>query len=338
MLGFLGKIFVCMLLVPVLARGDGLLLEATLSDKRPQSVRTLAMVMPAMAKLAGIAFGSGGSNTVDGALRASGDLVRLLPPAANCMDARPGSVTTVVPVGNGARLGAVAPPRPLVLGIVPATWWFLLPWLELLCCGAVSFFLARYLAGPTLRTRNAVVAFAAGDMAARAAPSPTKRRCDEAADLEREFNGMADRVGAMMAAQQRFIGDVSHEIRSPLAQLGLVLGLVRREAAPALLPRLDRMEQELECVTELVHELLVLATLQGSVGPPASELIDLQDMLVRVVDDLAFEFHDRTHGIRTISRDLHVVAKGDAALLRRRWIMFCAMLCSTRQTIPKWNC
>jgi signal transduction histidine kinase len=40
-------------------------------------------------------------------------------------------------------------------------------------------------------------------------------------------------------------------------------------------------------------------------------------MLVRVVDDLAFEFHDRTHGIRTISRDGHVVVKGDAALLRR---------------------
>jgi signal transduction histidine kinase len=40
-------------------------------------------------------------------------------------------------------------------------------------------------------------------------------------------------------------------------------------------------------------------------------------MLVRVVDDLAFEFHDRTHSIRTIRRDGRVVVKGDAALLRR---------------------
>jgi signal transduction histidine kinase len=317
MRGFLGKIFVCMLLVPVLARGGGLLLESTLSDKRPQSARTLAMVMPAMAELAGIAYGSLGPNAVDGALRASGDLVQLLPPTANCMDARPGSITIVVPDGKGACLGAVAPPRALVLGIVPASWWFLVPMLELLCCGVVSFFLARYLAGPILRTRNAAVSFAAGDMAARATPPPTRWRRDEAADLEREFNGMADRVAAMIAAQRRFIGDVSHEIRSPLARLGLVLGLVRREAAPALMPRLDRMERELECVTGLVHELLVLATLQGSVEPPASDLIDLQDMLLGVVDDLALEFHDRAHGIRTISRDLHVVVKGDAALLRR---------------------
>jgi two-component system sensor histidine kinase CpxA len=317
MRGFLGKIFVCMLLVPALARGGGLLLESTMGDKRPQSARTLAMVMPAMAGLAGLSYSRGGLEAVDGALRASGGLVQLLPPSAHCMDARPGSVTMAVPDTDGVCLGAISPPRALVLGIVPASWWFLVPSLELLCCGAVSFFLARYLAGPILRTRNAATAFAAGDLTARAAQPRGWRRHDEAADLEREFNAMADRVAAMIAAQQRFIGDVSHEVRSPLGRLALTLGLVRREAAPALLPRLDRMEQELECVTRLVHELLVLATLQGSVEPPASELIDLPDMLVRVVDDLAFEFHDRAHAIRTISRAGHVVVKGDAALLRR---------------------
>ncbi len=317
MRGFLGKIFVCMLLVPVLARGGGLLLESTLADKRPQSTRTLAMVMPAIATLANFAYAQGGRGAVDDALRASGDLVRFLPASAHCADSRPGSVTMALPGGNGACLGAVPPPRALVLGIVPASWWFLVPLLELLCCGVVSFFLARYLAGPILRTRNAAMAFAAGNLAARAAPPPRVRRRDEAADLEREFNGMAERVAAMIAAQQRFIGDVSHEIRSPLARFGLVLGLMRREAGPALLPQLDRLEQELEAVTALVHELLVLATLQGSVRPPANELIDLGDMLGRVVDDLAFEFHDRSHAVRTISRDAPVLVRGDAALLRR---------------------
>jgi two-component system sensor histidine kinase CpxA len=222
-----------------------------------------------------------------------------------------------VPGAGGLCLGAVAPPRPKVLGLFPSSLWYVLPALELLCCGIVSFFLARYLAEPILRTREAAVAFAAGDLSARALPAQASRRRDEAADLAQEFNRMADRVAAMIGAQQRFIGDVSHEIRSPLGRLALTLGLARREAAPHLLARLDRMEQELDAVSSLVHELLVLASLQGSVCPPVWELINLPDMLDRVVDDLTYEFHERGHSIRTIRQPGRVVVKGDSALLRR---------------------
>jgi signal transduction histidine kinase len=66
-----------------------------------------------------------------------------------------------------------------------------------------------------------------------------------------------------------------------------------------------------------VHELLVLASLQGSVCPPVWELINLPDMLDRVVDDLTYEFHERGHSIRTIRQPGRVVVKGDSALLRR---------------------
>jgi signal transduction histidine kinase len=317
MRSFLGKIFFCMLLVPVLARGGGMLLEATLSDPRPQSERTLAMIMPAMAGLASSEIARNDPRTAIDILRASDGVVQVLPKSSHCIDPRAHSVTAPVPGTDGICLGGLPPPRPLVLGLVPASLWYLLPGLELLCCGIVSFFLARYLAAPILRTRVAAAAFAAGDLAARAAPPPEPRRRDEAADLEREFNRMADRVAAMIAAQQRFIGDVSHEIRSPLARLALTLGLARREADPHLLTRLDRMEQELDSVSRLVHELLVLATLQGSVGPPVCELIDLPDMLDSVVDDLTFEFHERGHAIRIIRRPGACVVLGDAALLRR---------------------
>lgn len=314
---FLGKIFFCMLLVPVLARGGGLLLEATLGDPRPQSTRTLSMVMPAVANLAAAAYAHGGAGAVGDALRASDGLVRPLPAAAHCTDDRAGSVAVRVPGADGMCIGAVAPPRPKVLGLFPSSLWYVLPALELLCCGVVSFFLARYLAGPILRTREAASAFAAGDLSARALPARASRRRDEAADLAQEFNRMADRVAAMIAAQQRFIGDVSHEIRSPLGRLSLTLGLARREAAPPLLARLDRMEQELDAVTSLVHELLVLASLQGNVGPPVWELINLPDMLDRVVDDLTYELQGRGHRVRTIGPPGQVVVKGDAALLRR---------------------
>ena len=41
-------------------------------------------------------------------------------------------------------------------------------------------------------------------------------RNDEAAGLVREFNQMAERVADLIDAQRRLIGDISHEIKSPL--------------------------------------------------------------------------------------------------------------------------
>ena len=317
MRSFLGKIFVCMLLVPILARGAGMLVESTLSDPRPQSERTLASIMPATASLAAMEFDRAGAAAVDRALQASHGLVRLVPRSGGCPRADGGAIVVPLPGVAGACLSAVVPPRPMLLGVVPASLWYLLPIMELLCCGVVSFFLARYLAQPILRTRAAAAAFAAGDLAARAAPPVQGRRRDEAADLEREFNRMADRVAAMIAAQRRFIGDVSHEIRSPLGRLALVLGLARREAEPRMAPRFDRMELEMESVSRLVRELLILASLQDGAVPPMGELIDLSELLDRVIDDMVFEFHERASAIRIIRRAGPALVQGDPALLRR---------------------
>ena len=228
---FRAKIFVCMLLVPLLAHAVGELLETTLSDPRPQGERTLSMIMPGMASLTAAAIRHGGQDDVAHALERTRGILTLLPAAADCRDLRHHGVAIPLPGTPGLCLGGAAPPRPPLLGVVPASWSFLMPALGLLCSAFVSFFLARYLAGPILRTRAAAAAFAAGDLTARAAIAPRLawRRRDEAADLEREFNRMADQVAALIDTQQRFIGDVSHEIRSPLGRLALTVGLIRRE-------------------------------------------------------------------------------------------------------------
>jgi two-component system sensor histidine kinase CpxA len=180
----------------------------------------------------------------------------------------------------------------------------------------VSFFLAGYLARPIRRIRAAAAAFAGGDLAARAGTRLGSRR-DEAADLVREFDRMADRVAASMQAQQRFIGDVSHEIKSPLARLSMALGLARREAGEAAGPRFDRMERELETVSRLVRELLVLSSLQGSTAPGRSDPVNLAAVVQEAGDDLTFEWRERAHAIRLIRPDGPVWVEGDAALLRR---------------------
>ena len=84
----------------------------------------------------------------------------------------------------------------------------------------VSFFLARYLARPIQRIRAAAASFAAGDLSARAGPSLGRRR-DEAADLVREFDHMADRVaasGGVLEVRSNGGGGTRVEATLPLRQ------------------------------------------------------------------------------------------------------------------------
>ncbi len=325
------KLFLCMLLVPVLARGGGLLLSATLGDNRPQTERILAAALPLYAQALGAAMDRDGPDVAAAMAAAMQSQAKLpivlrppLPGADGCADPAPAAAgrgwSLAVPVPTRLHgpvcLSATVPPRARLLGVFPESWWSLLPLVELATCAVVSFFLARYLARPIQRIRAAAASFAAGDLSARAGPSLDGRR-DEAADLVREFDHMADRVAASMRAQQRFIDDVSHEIKSPLARLSMALGLARREAGAAAAPRFDRMERELRTVTRMVRELLVLSSLQGATTSDRADPVDLAGVVQDAADDLAFEWRERAQVIRVVRCGGPVWVQGDASLLRR---------------------
>ena len=53
------------------------------------------------------------------------------------------------------------------------------------------------------------------------------RRRDELGELIVDFNGMASRIEQLVIGQRQLIGDISHELRSPLARLNVALDLVR---------------------------------------------------------------------------------------------------------------
>lgn len=323
------KLFLCMLLVPALTRGAGLLISATLDDRRMEVERVVDEVLPLLARAVAADEERGGPGAAAAPIAAVGERSRLhlsLRPSgtAGCagVAAAAGAEATgrrgwAVPVPEARCLVAVLAPRPRIGGLYPTTfWWGLMPVFELLVCGVVSFFLARYLAQPIRRIRDAAAAFAAGDLSARAGARLGRRR-DEAGDLVREFDRMADRVAAGIEAQRRFIGDVSHEIKSPLARLSMALGLARREAGEVAGPRFDRMERELDTVSRLVRELLMLSSLQGSTAPGRSDPVDLAAVVQEAVDDLTFQWRERAHAIRLIRRGGPLWVAGDAALLRR---------------------
>ena len=152
----------------------------------------------------------------------------------------------------------------------------------------VCFGLARYIASPVRRLRDAASRFAEGDLSARAGSSVT-RRGDEIGQLGREFDHMAGRIEKMVTQQRHLLRDISHELRTPLARLSVALGIARRSAEVETAGSLDRIEQETERLNDLIGQTLALARLEGGAEQIERGRVDLRCLVEEVVADAAFE-------------------------------------------------
>ncbi len=179
--------------------------------------------------------------------------------------------------------------------------------------GLVSFLLARYLTRPLSSLRRATQRVAEGDLSVRV--TPELRRADaEIAALGRDFDRMAERVEELLAAQQRLLSDVSHELNSPLARLRVALELARQKAGSDAGPPLDRIEREAERLSALIGEILTLTRLEQGERPPL-EPVDLGALAAEIARDADFEA--QRVGRRVVLHGEPVVLPGDEELLRR---------------------
>ena len=87
---------------------------------------------------------------------------------------------------------------------------------------------------------------------------------DELRPLVQEFNALLARVALAFDAQQRFVADAAHELRSPLAALKLqVQGLHRATDGTARERALQRLDAGIDRASRLIGQLLVLARQQA---------------------------------------------------------------------------
>jgi two-component system sensor histidine kinase CpxA len=104
-----------------------------------------------------------------------------------------------------------------------------------------------------------------------------------------DFNEMADRIQALLEAHKTLLRDVSHELRSPLARLNVALELAREEAGEQASRALDHAELESSRLNTLIGELLSLSLMESIHDVSNSKLIELGDILERLMPDLQFE-------------------------------------------------
>ncbi|BEV70945.1 MULTISPECIES: ATP-binding protein [unclassified Paludibacterium] len=191
------------------------------------------------------------------------------------------------------------------------------PWLLIVIAMLVSLGFSAGLAWTMLRPvrllRQALRDIASGQLETRISERMGHRR-DELAALAQDFDQMAWQLQQQIGAQQRLLHDVSHELRSPLARLQAVLGLLQQHPQQ-LDSALRRIEREIERLDNLVDEVLTLARLESGVAT-SETTVDVMDLLSEIAADAAFEGQARDCRV-SLQASGSFVRSAQAALLHR---------------------
>jgi two-component system, OmpR family, sensor histidine kinase CpxA len=192
-----------------------------------------------------------------------------------------------------------APPPPLLHTPFSNLKRLALQLLAMLVIGGLfCYWLARYVTTPIIKLRAATQELASGNLSARVGSQLTKHQ-DEVGHLGRDFNVMAERIESLVASQRRLLGDISHELRSPLARLGVALELARRRAGADASAALDRIGREAESINEMIGQLLTLSRVESGTDGLRNIEIDLCALVKEIADDADFEARSRARRVRT---------------------------------------
>jgi two-component system OmpR family sensor kinase len=140
---------------------------------------------------------------------------------------------------------------------------------------------------PLARLRRQVAARAARDLSPLSAGGVPA----EVQPLVTELNALFARVRESVEAQQHFVADAAHELRSPLTALKLQLQAAQRARDDATRDAaVAELRFGIERAIALVEQLLALARQEGA-APAGGESVDLEELARQVVSELLATAH-----------------------------------------------
>lgn len=115
---------------------------------------------------------------------------------------------------------------------------------------------------------------------------------DEIGQLIRAFNQTISRLENLFETQRRFLADVGHELRTPLTVIKGNVDLMRRMNRVDE-ESMDSIENEVDRLTRMVGDLLLLAQAESGNLPLARRTVELDTLLLEVMQQMRVLVRDR---------------------------------------------
>jgi two-component system sensor histidine kinase CpxA len=130
-------------------------------------------------------------------------------------------------------------------------------------------------------------------------------RSDEIGRLARTINHMTARLAAFVQGQKRFLGDVSHELGSPVARIQFGLGVLEQRLEGTNQERVQDVMEDVDHLSRLIGELLafsraemgsqavkleqinLLSTVQAAVRRESSSIATIEVLIVPSIQVIA---------------------------------------------------
>jgi two-component system sensor histidine kinase ChvG len=166
--------------------------------------------------------------------------------------------------------------------------------IALILSAALSFFLARTIVRPLRRLAQAAVRVRLGrarDVVVPRLPG----RSDEIGLLARAVSDMTQALRQRIDATERFAGDVSHELKNPLASLASAVESLGRVSDPALQKQLtDIIAQDVRRLDRLITDISDISRLDAELTRTRFEIVDLGELIENLLAEHSVRSPDQT--------------------------------------------
>lgn len=111
----------------------------------------------------------------------------------------------------------------------------------------------------------------------------SEKRTDELGRLGSAVNHLASRLSGFVGGQKRFLGDISHELNSPLARMNFALQILEDRVTEENRAYVEDVKEEVEIMTKLVGELLSYSKTGIKTAEVTTEKVSLKPLVEKTV-------------------------------------------------------
>lgn len=161
----------------------------------------------------------------------------------------------------------------------------------IVAAGLAAWYSSRQALHPLDNVTKTALQITSADDLSRRIPY-TRSPKDEVGQLVAAFNQTLSRLENLFSTQRRFLADVGHELRTPLTVIKGNVGLMRK------IKEFDEeslvtIEDEVDRLTRMVGDLLLLAQAESGKIPLAHEVVELDTLLLEVLNQMQVLTHER---------------------------------------------